>query len=109
MRLSAIISTAMNKIFIKNQKVKRLSKHVAAQDLCRVVLFNKPFDVLPQFTDAAGSNTLKAFIPFTDVYAAGCLDRDSESLLVPTNEGKLQAQLTQPGKRIGNVYFVRRC
>lgn len=97
----------MNKIFSKNQKVKRFSKHVAAQDLYRVVLFNKPFGVLPQFTDAAGRTTLKAFIPFTDVYAAGRLDRDSEGLLVLTNEGKLQAQFTRPGKHIGKVYFVQ--
>jgi len=71
------------------------------------MLFNKSFDVLPQFTDAAGRTTLKTFIPFTDVYAAGRLDRDSEGLLVLTNDGKLQAQLTEPGKRTGRVYFVQ--
>lgn len=102
----------MNPLSFRNHNVKRFSKRPAKEQSApkgprKVILFNKPFDVLPQFTDEAGRATLKDYISLTDVYAAGRLDRDSEGLLVLTNDGKLQAALTQPGKRTGKIYYVQ--
>ncbi|MDC0609489.1 pseudouridine synthase [Vibrio sp.] len=73
----------------------------------KVLIFNKPFDTLSQFTDDQNRQTLADFIPIKDVYAAGRLDRDSEGLMVLTNDGILQARLTQPESKSPKTYWVQ--
>lgn len=72
-----------------------------------VVLFNKPYGVLSQFTGPPGARTLADFIPIPGIYAAGRLDADSEGLLVLTDDGALQARLADPRYKQPKLYWVQ--
>lgn len=76
----------------------------------RVILFNKPFDVLSQFTDTRSPTprrTLSNFIDIPKVYPAGRLDRDSEGLLVLTDDGPLQAKISDPRNKMSKTYLAQ--
>jgi 23S rRNA pseudouridine2457 synthase len=73
----------------------------------RYIVFNKPYGVLSQFTDeGTGHPTLKQYIDVSDVYAAGRLDRDSEGLLLLTDDGNLIKRLTDPNHHLEKTYWV---
>lgn len=75
--------------------------------MSRILVLNKPYDVLCQFTDAAGRRTLKHFVPVPGVYPAGRLDRDSEGLVVLTDDGALTARIADPRHKLPKTYWVQ--
>ena len=72
-----------------------------------LIAFNKPFNVLCQFTDDVGRRTLADYIKVKDVYPAGRLDYDSEGLLVLTDDGKLQQRIADPRRLVKKTYLVQ--
>lgn len=78
--------------------------------MTRLILLNKPFGVLSQFTDVKSPTarpTLSAYVDVPQVYPAGRLDRDSEGLLLLTDDGKLQAQIADPAHKMAKTYLVQ--
>src|SRR5262245_57922861 len=71
------------------------------------IIFNKPYDVLPCFTDPAGRPTLADYIDLPGVYAAGRLDRDSEGLMILTSDGALAHRITDPAHKLSKIYWVQ--
>lgn len=75
--------------------------------MSKLILFNKPYGVLCQFTGEAGRDTLANYISVPGVYAAGRLDTDSEGLLVLTDDGALQARIADPRHKLAKTYLVQ--
>lgn len=78
--------------------------------MAEILLFHKPYDVLCQFTDSDGRKTLADFINeprYRGFYPAGRLDRDSEGLLILTNDGQVQHRIAHPSMKLNKTYWVQ--
>ncbi len=73
----------------------------------RLILLNKPYGVLPQFTSSDGRPCLRDFVPLREIYPAGRLDFDSEGLMLLTDFGPWQARISQPGSPLAKKYRVQ--
>ncbi len=76
-------------------------------DVSSLILFNKPYGVLSQFTPEGKWRALAEFIPLKNVYVAGRLDADSEGLLLLTDDGRLQAQIAEPKHKLEKTYWAQ--
>ncbi len=75
--------------------------------MTNIYLFNKPYGVVSQFSDCGGAQTLSDFIPVKNIYPAGRLDKDSEGLLLLTDDGKLQQRISNPKFEKEKVYWAQ--
>lgn len=83
---------------------ERLHYHCA---MARLILLNKPFNVLSQFSGGEPGETLAHFVKVPDVYPAGRLDKDSEGLLLLTDDGRLQAEISSPRFKLPKTYLAQ--
>ena len=84
-------------------------RHLSAKQLfmSQIIIFNKPYDVLSQFTDSDGRATLADHIDLKGFYPAGRLDRDSEGLLILTNDGNTQSLIAEPRHKMAKTYWAQ--
>lgn len=75
--------------------------------MAKLILFNKPFRVMSQFSESGDKTTLAQFIDIPDVYPAGRLDYDSEGLLLLTDDGVLQHRIAHPSEKRSKTYWVQ--
>lgn len=75
--------------------------------MAKIILLNKPYGVLCQFTDSESRPTLADYVTEKNVYAAGRLDKDSEGLVVLTDDGNLQHKITDPKHKLEKTYLVQ--
>jgi len=75
--------------------------------MSQLILFNKPYGVICQFTGVSGHTSLKHYIPLPDFYPAGRLDTDSEGLVLLTNDGRLQHRVSDPKFKLPKLYWVQ--
>lgn len=75
--------------------------------MSRIILFNKPYGVICQFSPDGRHPTLKDYLPIPGIYAAGRLDTDSEGLLILTDDGALQHRLAHPAHKLPKTYWVQ--
>ncbi len=81
--------------------------HPANAALTQIILFNKPYGVICQFSESGLKPTLRRYIPLPNFYACGRLDVDSEGLLLLTNDGQLQARITNPRYKLPKTYWAQ--
>ena len=101
-----IIAEAVLAIALPPGTEEPAPRHPPRGKMSAIVLFNKPFGVLSQFSPSAGRPTLRDFLPARDIYPAGRLDADSEGLLVLTADGGLQHRISDPRHKLPKVYWA---